>query len=89
MRKHTKLVKKYLAVWLRQVRADMGLSQEEMSEELRITPRAYSDLEREVKGLSAATLLIFLAGLPAEKVLRLTGEFREEVRKAEEQEEEP
>ena len=46
---------------LKRVRTDWGISQEAMAERLNITPRAYSNLEREKSLCSTPTLLYFLA----------------------------
>ena len=89
MRKYTMLVRKYLARWVRGTREVKTLSQEEMSERLRMSARAYSDLEREKSGLSATTLMFYLAVLPEEDILRLIAEFQEEFRQVEESEEAP
>lgn len=89
MRKYTILVRKHLAGWVRRTRTSEALTQEKMSERLRMSTRAYSDLEHEKSGLSAATLMIYLAVLPKEDVLRLVEEFQVEFRQAEENEEAP
>ena len=54
-----------------------------------MSARAYSDLEREKSGLSATTLMLYLAVLPEEDILRLIAEFQEKFRQAEESEEAP
>ena len=46
---------------LKSVRAGWGISKEAMAERLNITPRAYSNLEREKSLCSVPTLLCFLA----------------------------
>lgn len=89
MRKYTILVRKHLAGWVRRTRTSEDLTQEKMSERLRMSTRAYSDLEHEKSGLSAATLMIYLAVLSKEDVLRLVEEFQAEFRQAEESEEAP
>lgn len=89
MRKYKMLVQKYLAGWVRGTREAKAFTQEEMSEQLRMSARAYSDLEHEKSGLSAATLMFYLAVLSEEDILRLIAQFQEEFRQTEENEEAP
>ena len=75
MRSYPAVVRELGARELRMLRERMGLTQEEMAEQLRITARAYSDLERGKYCASAATLLFLLE--------MLLGQFVECVQKAE------
>ena len=83
MRSYTAVVRELGARELRMLRERMGLTQEEMAEQLLITARAYSDLERGKYCASAATLLFLLTMLSTEDQQMLLGEFVECVRKAE------
>lgn len=89
MRKYTMLVRKHLAGWVRGTRAGEALTQEKMSERLRMSTRAYSNLEREKSGFSATTLMLYLSVLSKEEILRLVGEFREKFRQVEGSEKAP
>ena len=51
MRKYTMLVRKHLVGWVRRTRVLENLTQEKMSEQLRMSTRAYSNLELEKNGL--------------------------------------
>lgn len=53
MRKYTMLVRKHLAGWVRRTRAIEELTQEKMSEQLRMSTRAYSNLDHEKSSPSA------------------------------------
>ena len=83
MRSYTAVVRELGARELRMLRERMGQTQEEMAERLRITARAYSDLERGKYCASAATLLFLLAMLSAEDQQMLLGQFVECVQRAE------
>ena len=48
MHAYTKLVKKFLNGYMAETREQRGMSKEEMSERLRIEPRSYADLEKEM-----------------------------------------
>lgn len=89
MRKYTMLVRKHLAGWVRRTRALEELTQEKMSEQLRMSTRAYSNLELEKNGLSAATLMFFLSILPQKDILQLIEEFQKEFHQVEENEDAP
>lgn len=60
---------------LREYRKRNGKTQEEMAEELHISPRSYSDLERGKYAVSAATMMFFLAMLPAERMVEVVQAF--------------
>ena len=61
------------------VRTHLGLTQAAMSEKLHISERAYSDLERGRRGLSAATLLYFLMLLSEEGRVQFLREIEHEL----------
>ena len=54
------MAKSFLSDFTTRLRKSRGLTQEEMAEELRITSRAYSDLERGKYCLSATSLIFLL-----------------------------
>ena len=57
---YREIMKARLSEQARKIRRELGLSQERMSEELRITTRAYGDLERGKYCFSAFALLFLL-----------------------------
>ena len=57
---YREIIKARLSEQARKIRRELGLSQERMSEELRITTRAYGDLERGKYCFSAFALLFLL-----------------------------
>lgn len=86
MRKHRGLVKDFLAERMEQKRRGEGLTQEKMSEKLRLTPRSYNNIKLRKNGVSAATLLFLLSLMEEDEVTRLLSEFRSEVQEAEQNE---
>lgn len=89
MRKYTMLVRKHLAGWVRRTRAIEELTQEKMSEQLRMSTRAYSNLDHEKSSPSATTLMFFLAVLPKEDILQMVEDFQKEFHRVEENEDAP
>lgn len=71
MRIYKNAVKEYLRNFLKVFRKGLNISQEAMSERLKLTPRSYSDLERGVSCLSTVTLLLLFDQMQAEDVLDL------------------
>ena len=67
MKNYKALLKKFLSQYAGALRRSRGLTQEEMAELLRITSRAYSDLERGKHCFSAHTLLFLLLMLGEEE----------------------
>ena len=64
---------------IRQIRKDAKLTQEQMAEKLRITGRAYSDLERGRYADSAPTLMFLFSMLDAEALDALVQQFMKRV----------
>lgn len=75
MRKLQSLLKLYLKNILASFRYKENLTQEQIAHLLRISARSYSDLERGKYGVSAVTLLLFLALLPDNKILEIVHDF--------------
>ena len=71
---YREIMKARLSEQARKIRRELGLSQERMSEELRITTRAYGDLERGKYCFSAFALL-FLLRLSGKEECREIGAF--------------
>ncbi|WP_394272271.1 helix-turn-helix transcriptional regulator [Butyricicoccus sp.] len=66
----------HLATKLKRYRHSHKLSQETMSEYLRISPRSYVDIERGRYGMSAHTLVMFMLMMSDTEVLQLIDELR-------------
>lgn len=60
-------------------RARLGISQAKMAQRLRITLRAYTDLENGRSNFSAWSLLFFMIALPDEDVCQLLRALRQDV----------
>ncbi len=73
------LMKEYLSGRMEERRKHLLLSQEAMAEALRITPRAYGDLERGKYCASAFVLLLFLCRMDDTDVLSLIWDARRTV----------
>ncbi len=76
MRQYKTLLKGLLADQVKHYRASKNITQEEMAENLHISTRSYSDLERDVFCFSAVTLMFFLLALPEKDVTGLLQDFR-------------
>ena len=79
MKRYKALIKDVFSGPIAALSKKRGLTQEEMAEQLRITSRAYGDLERGTYCLSAVTLLFFLLMLEDEERKGLLEEFRKRV----------
>ena len=79
MKPYKTLVREVLSKYAGALRGDRGLTQEEMSELLRITSRAYGDLERGKYCVSAVALLFLLLMLNDRELKELLDRFRKKV----------
>lgn len=79
MKIYKMLVKEFLAGYVNVQRKGWGLTQEEMAERLRITSRAYGDLERGKYCFSALALLSLLIMLSDDEVRGLLADFRAKI----------
>ena len=70
------MIRKLFSAFLRSLRVKRSVTQERMAEHLRITPRAYSNLERGKSCASAAVLLSLLLLLDDEELRFLLGKIR-------------
>ena len=84
MNPYKEILRKFFSEYVNALRKRRGLTQEEMAERLRITARAYSDLERGKYCVSAATLLFMLSMLSTAEQQTLLGQFVKCVQLAEE-----
>ena len=86
MKQYKSLVRTCLAEWALSYRKRRSLTQEQMAEQLRITSRAYGDLERGRYCFSALALLMFLSILSAEERNAFFIDFRSRLSKLEQSE---
>lgn len=73
------LVKEQLSGYAYMVRSGQGMTQQKMAEVLRITPRAYGDLERGKYCFSAVTLLFLFYLLEPDEIKILLEVFIKKV----------
>lgn len=80
-------VKAFLKNYIRNYRAGLEdeTPQKEVAEQLRISVRAYQDLERGIHGMASTTLMFFLAELPDESIIDIIHEFRSYIKNIEQQ----
>lgn len=79
MNTYKTLVKELLAEYASGLRKSKGYTQEEISEQLRISSRSYSDLETGKHCFSAPSLLFFLTILSEEERKELLSKFQSSV----------
>ena len=79
MKKYKSLTKEYLSKYAVSLRKRRNLTQEEMAESLRITSRAYGDLERGKYCFSSVALLFLFLMLKDEELKEFLEEFRKKV----------
>ena len=79
MKLYKAIVKEFLAEYTVRLRKERELTQEKMSEQLRITSRAYGDLERGKYCFSTTTLLFLLLMLRDDERKNFLEEFRKRV----------
>ncbi len=83
MRTYKNAVKEYLRDFLKAFRKELSITQEVMSERLKLTPRSYSDLERGVSCLSTVTLLLLFDQMRTDDVIGLIDKLVELICEAE------
>ena len=79
MKPYPALLSELLSAELSSLRQKMALTQEAMAEQLRISSRAYSDLERGRYVASAPTLLFLFSMLEADAQGALVQQFMKQV----------
>lgn len=77
------ILRSFFSEYVGALRNRRGWTQEEMAEKLRITGRAYSDLERGVYCFSAVALVFLLLMLEEGEIKELLSPLREKIEKAE------
>ena len=86
MNPYKETLRKFFSEYVNALRKRRGLTQEEMAERLRITGRAYSDLERGIYCFSAVALVFLLLMLEEHEIKELLSSLREEIAKVEDRE---
>ena len=84
MKPYPALLSELLSGELSSLRQKLALTQEAMAEQLRISSRAYSDLERGRYAASAPTLMFLFSMLDAEAQDALVQQFMDRVQALEE-----
>ena len=79
MTRYKRFVREFLSEYTDTLRKLRGLTQEEMAERLRITSRAYGDLERGKYCFSAIALLFLLLMLSDEERKRFLENFHKRI----------
>ena len=86
MNPYKEILRRFFSKYVSTLRKRRGLTQEEMAEKLRITGRAYSDLERGIYCFSAVALVFLLLMLEEGEIKELLSPLREEIEKVESRE---
>ena len=76
-------VKEFLKNYTSSIRVKLNLTQQQMAELLRITPRAYQYLESGTNGFSASSLILLLSLLSDEDRRMFFRDFQKVLREAE------
>ena len=76
-------LRKFFSEYVRTLRKCRGLTQEEMAEKLRISGRAYSDLERGIYCFSTVALVFLLLMLEEGEIKELLSPLLDEIEKVE------
>lgn len=79
-------IREFLATRTGAMRSNLKISQDQMSELLCITPRAYSDLERKKYCLSTSSLLFLLSLMSEEELQEFMKDFKKMIQEADERE---
>ncbi len=86
MNPYIEILRKFFSKYVSTLRKRRGLTQEEMAEKLRITGRAYSDLERDIYCFSVSALVFLLLMLEEWEIKELLSPLLEEIEKVESRE---
>lgn len=82
---YKELAKSFLSARVQNFRNSTKKTQQEMADELRITPRAYGDLERGKYCFSATSLIFFFLLLTEEESRSLLADFSSKVHEMEDE----
>ena len=83
MHQYSKLFRPILARWVYEVRMEHHFTQEDMAEQLRMSPRCYSDLESGKSGISFRTMVSFMYLLKESEWIPIIRELTEAFDRAE------
>ena len=83
MKLYKEALRSFFSGYVSALRRRRGLTQEEMAERLRITGRAYSDLERGIYCFSTVALVFLLLMLEERGIKELLSPLRDEIEKVE------
>ena len=83
MNPYKEILRKFFSEYVSAFRKRRGLTQEQMAEKLRITGRAYSDLERGIYCFSAVALVFLLLMLEEGEIKELLSPLWDEIEKVE------
>lgn len=83
MTAYKQLIRAFFSEAVGAIRRRKGMTQEEMAEEMRISCRAYGDLERGKYSFSAIALVFFLLMMEDREILELLEGFRRKVKEME------
>ena len=83
MNPYKEILRKFFSEYVGALRKRRGLTQEQMVEKLRITGRAYSDLERGIYCFFAVALVFLLLMLEEGEIKELLSPLRDEIEKVE------
>ena len=86
MNPYKEILREFFSKYVSTLRKRRGLTQEEMAEKLRITGRAYSDLERGIYCFSVVALVFLLLMLEEGEIKEILSLLREEIEKVENRE---
>ena len=86
MNPYKEILREFFSKYVSTLRKRRGLTQEEMAEKLRITGRAYSDLERGIYCFSTVALVFLLLMLEEGEIKEILSLLREEIEKVENRE---
>ena len=86
MNRYKESRRQYFSVQAKALRKKRKLTQEEMSEQLHITVRAYGDLERGCSCCSAIALLFFLLMLEPDELTAFLAQMKKQFREQDQQE---
>mgnify|MGYP001542424290 CR=1 FL=1 len=85
MNRYKESLRQYFSVQAKALRKKRKLTQEEMSEQLHITVRAYGDLERGCSCCSAIALLFFLLMLEPDELTAFLAQMKKQFREQDQQ----
>ena len=83
MNPYKETLRKFFSEYVSALRKRRGLTQEQMAEKLRITGRAYSDLERGIYCFSTVALVFLLLMLEEGEIKELLPPLLDEIEKVE------